>query len=205
MQIHYALKAPPRWRGDPDLGKVALMHLTPRAGRRFARRQRGRARPAAGGADDLRRPADRARSSRAPAGQGDPLAATAGGAALHQGRRGRRDRSARRRPLDARRCARPTPTGSSGVLAAHIDELGRDQARAPRLFAGRPRGDEHQSRRRRSLWRRLARSTSSSSGARSSRASITAPHVPNVYHIGASTHPGPGLGGVSGFLLASSL
>jgi phytoene dehydrogenase-like protein len=29
--------------------------------------------------------------------------------------------------------------------------------------------------------------------------------VPNVYHIGASTHPGPGLGGVSGFLLASSL
>ena len=30
-------------------------------------------------------------------------------------------------------------------------------------------------------------------------------YVPNVYHIGASTHPGPGLGGVSGFLLASSL
>ena len=30
-------------------------------------------------------------------------------------------------------------------------------------------------------------------------------HVSNVYHIGASTHPGPGLGGVSGFLLASSL
>ena len=30
-------------------------------------------------------------------------------------------------------------------------------------------------------------------------------YVSNVYHIGASTHPGPGLGGVSGFLLASSL
>jgi phytoene dehydrogenase-like protein len=25
----YALSAPPRWRGDPDLGKVALLHLTP--------------------------------------------------------------------------------------------------------------------------------------------------------------------------------
>jgi phytoene dehydrogenase-like protein len=30
-------------------------------------------------------------------------------------------------------------------------------------------------------------------------------YIPNVYHIGASTHPGPGLGGVSGFLLASSI
>ena len=28
MQIHYALKSPPRWRGDPDLAKVALIHLT---------------------------------------------------------------------------------------------------------------------------------------------------------------------------------
>jgi phytoene dehydrogenase-like protein len=30
-------------------------------------------------------------------------------------------------------------------------------------------------------------------------------HVPGLYHIGASTHPGPGLGGGSGFLLAQSL
>ncbi len=30
-------------------------------------------------------------------------------------------------------------------------------------------------------------------------------HVANLYHIGASTHPGPGLGGGSGFLLGSSL
>jgi phytoene dehydrogenase-like protein len=29
--------------------------------------------------------------------------------------------------------------------------------------------------------------------------------VPRLYHIGASTHPGPGLGGGSGFLLANSL
>ena len=30
-------------------------------------------------------------------------------------------------------------------------------------------------------------------------------HVPKLYHIGASTHPGPGLGGGSGFLLANAL
>ena len=29
--------------------------------------------------------------------------------------------------------------------------------------------------------------------------------IKNLYHIGASTHPGPGLGGGSGFLLASAL
>ncbi len=29
--------------------------------------------------------------------------------------------------------------------------------------------------------------------------------VPNLYHIGAATHPGPGLGGGSGYLLAQSL
>ena len=29
--------------------------------------------------------------------------------------------------------------------------------------------------------------------------------VPKLYHIGAATHPGPGLGGGSGYLLAKSL
>ncbi len=30
-------------------------------------------------------------------------------------------------------------------------------------------------------------------------------HIAGLYHIGASTHPGPGLGGGSGFLLAQKL
>jgi phytoene dehydrogenase-like protein len=30
-------------------------------------------------------------------------------------------------------------------------------------------------------------------------------HVAKLYHIGASTHPGPGLGGGSGFLLAKAI
>ena len=29
MQIHYALDAPPRWKGGAELGKVALLHVTP--------------------------------------------------------------------------------------------------------------------------------------------------------------------------------
>jgi phytoene dehydrogenase-like protein len=29
-------------------------------------------------------------------------------------------------------------------------------------------------------------------------------HMPGLWHIGASTHPGPGLGGGSGFLVGSS-
>ena len=29
MQIHYALDAPPKWKGGDDLGKVALLHVTP--------------------------------------------------------------------------------------------------------------------------------------------------------------------------------
>ena len=29
MQVHYALDAPPRWNGGEDLGKVALLHVTP--------------------------------------------------------------------------------------------------------------------------------------------------------------------------------
>ena len=29
MQIHYALNAPPQWKGGAELGKVALLHVTP--------------------------------------------------------------------------------------------------------------------------------------------------------------------------------
>ena len=29
MQIHFALSEPPRWQGDPRLGKTAIVHLTP--------------------------------------------------------------------------------------------------------------------------------------------------------------------------------
>ena len=99
-------------RSGPGQGRAPASDA--RTGRRFARGQRSRARPPAGRADDLRRPADRARSEPRAAGGGDPLAAIAGGAALCERRRGGRDRRARRRPLDGGAYAKPTPTGSSG-------------------------------------------------------------------------------------------
>ena len=40
MQIHYALEAPPRWKGGADLGKVALLHRHAGPRRRVARGQR---------------------------------------------------------------------------------------------------------------------------------------------------------------------
>ncbi|MFD2177619.1 phytoene desaturase family protein [Veronia pacifica] len=39
----------------------------------------------------------------------------------------------------------------------------------------------------------------------SSKARAHNTHIPNVYHIGASTHPGPGLGATSGYLVAKKL
>ena len=154
MQIHYALKGGPRWRGDPDLAKVALLHLT-------------------SGLDGVSRAANEAERgllpaepticvgqptaldpSRAPPGAGDPWAADAGGSALRKRRRGRQDRSARRRPLDGRN-ARVLRRPDRAAARRAYRELGRDQARSPGVLAHGPRGDEHQSRRRRPLWRRL--------------------------------------------------
>ena len=154
MQIHYALNAPPRWKGGDDLGKVALLHVTP-------------------GLDGVSRAANECERGLLPAepticvGQptaldsvagagrkGDPLAAIAGGAAPHQRRREGRNRRARGRALDAgdpRGLCRP---GGGAGLPPHR-ELSRPRHRPQGLFAGRPRGAQPQSRRRRSVWRVL--------------------------------------------------
>ena len=156
LQIHYALKEPPSWSGDKDLAKVALLHLTPGTRRRLARRKRVRARPPARRAHDLRRPAHGARS--------EPRAARARrscGCRLPEAPRFVKGDAmgeiATPLPMDAGRrpCARRSPIGSSGGSRA-ISRSGPGQARPPGLFAGRPRDDERQSRRRRSL-RRLLR------------------------------------------------
>ena len=93
FQIHYALDKPPAWRGDgARQGRAAAPDAGPR--RRLEGLQRGGARHAAGSADHLRRPAACARPVALPGGQGDPVAATARGAAPHQGRRRRQARGA---------------------------------------------------------------------------------------------------------------
>ena len=100
MQIHYALNAPPRWKGGAELGKVALLHLTP-------------------GLDGVSRAANEAERGLLPAepticvGQPtalDPSRAPPGKAILWlqlpeaprflKGDAAGRDRDARRRPLD---------------------------------------------------------------------------------------------------------
>ena len=56
FQVHYALKAPPKWK-TPELGERGAHASDARPRRRFEGRQRSRARHAAGDADDLRRTA----------------------------------------------------------------------------------------------------------------------------------------------------
>ena len=101
FQIHYALDRPPAWRNE-ELGKVALLHLTPgldgvsKACNEAARGMLPET------ADHLCRTAACARSVALPGRQGDPLAAAARSAAPHQGRRRRQARNPGRRQMDGR-------------------------------------------------------------------------------------------------------
>lgn len=203
MQIHYALKTPPRWKHGDELGKVALLHLTP-------------------GLDGVSRSANEAERgllpavpticvgqpasfdpSRAPEGQsvlwlqlpdtprhikgdaGETLACPADGKWTPELREAFADR------IEA-------------ILAAHIDGFADSviarkcyspadlETMNVNLVGGDPYGgfcglDQF------FLWRPFKSSVNHRT------------HVPGLYHIGASTHPGPGLGGGSGFLLAQSL
>ncbi len=203
MQIHYALSQPPRWRGGPDLDKVALLHLTPGLDGVSQGRQRGRARRAAVRAHDLRRAADGPRPVAGTGRAGRALAATARSAADHQGRRRGRDRSPGRWTLD--RAVRDAYADRvEAILARHIDGFADSivarRAYSPadlealnvNLVGGDPYGgycgvDQF------FLWRPFKGTVNHRTP------------VPNLYHIGAATHPGPGLGGGSGFLLAKSL
>src|SRR5271154_1025502 len=203
MQIHYALKSPPRWKGDADLGKVALLHVTP-------------------GLDGVSRAANEAERGLLPAepticvGQPtalDPSRAPPGGAILwlqmpeaprfvKGDAAGEIEAPAGGRWTEAMR--ESYADRIEGRLAAHIEnwaeiKLARRayspadlEAMNVNLVGGDPYGgacalDQF------FLWRPFKSSVNHRT------------HIPNVYHIGASTHPGPGLGGVSGFLLASSL
>ena len=203
MQIHYALKGAPRWRGDPDLAKVALIHLT-------------------SGLDGVSRAANEAERGLLPAeptvcvGQPtalDPSRAPPGAAILwlqmpEAPRYVKGDAAGEiAAPADGRWTEAMRESYADRIerrLAAHIEnwaeiKLAR-RAYSPtdleamniNLVGGDPYGgacalDQF------FLWRPFKSSVNHRT------------YLPNVYHIGASTHPGPGLGGVSGFLLASSL
>lgn len=202
MQMHYALKAPPRWK-SPELGKVALLHLTP-------------------GLDGVSRASNECERGLLPAvpticvGQPtalDPSRAPEGQAILWL----QMPEAPRVIKGDAAGTIAVPAAGQwteavreayadriEAILAQHIDGF-RDSVIARRAYSpadleamnvnlvgGDPYGgfcglDQF------FLWRPFKSSVNHKT------------HVPGLYHIGASTHPGPGLGGGSGFLLAQSL
>jgi phytoene dehydrogenase-like protein len=203
MQIHYALDAPPKWKSGADLGKVALLHLTP-------------------GLDGVSRAANECERGLLPAepticvGQPtalDPSRAPAGNAILWL----QLPEAPRILKGDAKAEIETPADGSwtegvreayadrvEALVARHIEDFGGHviarKAYSPadletmnvNLVGGDPYGgycgvDQF------FLWRPFAGSTNH------------ATPVPGLYQIGASTHPGPGLGGGSGFLLANAL
>jgi phytoene dehydrogenase-like protein len=202
MQVHYALKAPPRWR-TPELGSVALLHLTPGldgVSKAVNECERGML-PAAPticvGQPHALDP------SRCPEGagilwiqlpeapriiKGDAAGAISVGA---DGRWAEPIREAYADRVEA-------------ILAGHIEGFAENvvarRAYSPadlealniNLVGGDPYGgacsiDQF------FIWRPFADSVNH-----------TTP-IAGLYHIGASTHPGPGLAGGSGFALAERL
>jgi phytoene dehydrogenase-like protein len=202
MQVHYALKAPPQWKA-PALGAVALTHLTP-------------------GLDGVSKAANEAERGMLPAvpticiGQPaalDPSRCPPGASILwlqlpEAPRTLKGDAAGEIAvPSDGRWTEAVRETYADrieAILASHIDNF-RDNVIARKAYSpadlealninlvgGDPYGgfcgiDQF------FLWRPFHTSVNH-------RTPVT-----RLYHIGASTHPGPGLGGGSGFLIAKSL
>jgi len=203
MQIHYALNAPPQWKGGDDLAKVALLHVTP-------------------GLDGVSRAANECERGLLPfepticVGQPtalDPSRAPEGKAILWL----QLPEAPRHVKGDAKGEIAPPADGCwtpeireayadrvEALFSRHIENFPSlviaRKAYSPadlealniNLVGGDPYGgycglDQF------FLWRPFAGS-----------ANHTTP-VSGLYHIGASTHPGPGLSGMSGFLVAGAL
>jgi phytoene dehydrogenase-like protein len=202
MQIHYALKSAPQWR-SPELSKVALLHLTPGLdGVSKAVNEVERGMLPAEPTICLGQPAA-FDSSRAPEGhailwiqlpeaprhiKGDAAGEIA---APPDGRWTDTVREAYADRVEALLC-RHIPDFRSLVLARRCHSPADLEAMNVNLAGGDPYGgactiDQF------FLWRPLRGTVNHETP------------VKRLYHIGASTHPGPGLGGGSGFLLANSL
>ncbi|MGZ8694263.1 MAG: phytoene desaturase family protein [Gaiellaceae bacterium] len=201
MQIHYALSEPPRWEGDERLGGTALVHLTPGldgVSRAVSEATRGLLPAEATVVAGQPLTMD---PSRAPEGAGIlwiqlqelpwHVRGDAAGELEHTGEwtDELRERYADR--IQAR-------------LASHIPNLESSirtrvvlsPADLAAANVNLERGDPYSgalSLDQNFLWRPL-----------SQQPGHTTP-VPGLWHIGASTHPGPGLGGGSGALVAEQL
>ena len=202
MQIHYALKSPPKWK-NLELAKVALLHLT-------------------SGLDAVSKAVNEAERGMLPSepticlGQPtafDPSRAPKGKAILwlqlpEAPRHVRGDAACEIKvPKDGRwtEALRETyadrietiiskhiPGFKSSIIKRRCYSPADLEAMNINLVGGDPYGgacsiDQF------FLWRPLRGTTNHKTS------------VKRLYHIGASTHPGPGLGGGSGFLLAGAL
>jgi phytoene dehydrogenase-like protein len=201
MQIHYALSEPPRWEGDERLGDTAIVHLTP-------------------GLDGVSRAVNEAERGLLPAEAtvvvGQPLTMDPGRApdgrgllwiqlqelpwrikgdatgeleGVIDGGGGTWTEALRERYADRiqARIARHIPNFESSIVARTCLSPADLQAANVNLVHGDPYGGSlalDQS----FLWRGDHKTP-----------------VANVWHVGASTHPGPGLGGGSGALVAAQL
>ncbi|HSP72922.1 MAG TPA: NAD(P)/FAD-dependent oxidoreductase, partial [Gaiellaceae bacterium] len=202
MQIHFALSEPPRWAGDERLGRSAIVHLT--SGLDGVSR-------AVNEADRGLLPAEATvvvgqpltmDESRAPAGKGLlwiqlqelPWHVKGDAAGELDTGDGTWTEELRERYADRiqARIARHVPNLESGILARVALSPADLAAANPNLAHGDPYGgslalDQN------FVWRPFP----AQPGHRTP--------VRGLYHIGASTHPGPGLGAGSGTLVAQEL
>jgi phytoene dehydrogenase-like protein len=202
MQIHYALKSPPRWK-TPGLDKVALLHLTPgldgvsKAVNECERGMLPVVPTICVGQPHALDP------SRCPPGAGilwiqlpEAPRVIKGDAAgrIAVGSDGRWTEAIREAYADR----------VESIIASHIDGF-RENTRARRAYSpadleamninlvgGDPYGGASTIDQA-FIWRPFANSVNHSTAVR------------NLYHIGASTHPGAGLSGGSGYALAERL
>jgi phytoene dehydrogenase-like protein len=202
MQIHFALSEPPRWDGDERLGETAIVHVTPGldgVSRAVNEAERGLLPAEATVVVGQPLTMD---ASRAPAGKGllwiqlQELPWQVKGDAADELDTGDgtwteelRERYADR--IQAR-IARHVPNLESSILQRVVLSPSDLQAANPNLHHGDPYGgslalDQNL------LWRPFPRQP----GHRTP--------IDRLYHIGASTHPGPGLGAGSGTLVAQGL
>ena len=200
MQIHYALRTPVRWKARA-LRAVALLHLTP-------------------GLDGVSRSSNEAERGLLPA---EPTICVGQPTALDPSRAPEGQAVLWIQLPDCPRTLKGDAAGeiaTDGVWTAEVRERFADRIES--LIAGHAEGfaDSIIARRAYSpadlealnvnlvggdpyggfcgidqfmLWRPFKHSVNHRT------------HVPGLYHIGASTHPGPGLAGGSGYLLAKSL
>lgn len=200
MQIHVALSAPLGWR-DERLARVPLVHVSngsASTGIACAEAEAGllpRYPTVVVGQQDVLDP------SRVPTGAAalwlqlqevpySPVGDAAGELDVPGGWIGRLAERYAHRVLD--RIARHAPDLHDKVLAVDVVTPGDLAEYNPNAVAGDPYGGSAELDQS-LLWRPL----------RAAGRHATA--VPGLWHIGASTHPGPGLGGGSGHLVAESL